>query len=72
MKIAQHWYPAGQKPAVNQPVLCFNGVIFIGKWDGERWQSSYYQSNPTSPPPSHWRQLPNYDNKWQDWYAELC
>ena len=72
MKTELHWHSTQQKPAIHQPVLCFNGVIFVGKWDGNQWQSSHYQSTPSSPPPSHWRELPDYANKWQDLYAELC
>ncbi len=72
MKITKHWYSARQKPPAHQPVLCFNGVCFIGEWDGQQWQASYYQHNPTSPPPSHWRQLPDYQDKWQEEVTELC
>ncbi|BAP55668.1 hypothetical protein THII_1371 [Thioploca ingrica] len=52
-----YWNDVGQiKPPINTAVLCFNGVIFVGMWNGSRWYSNYFEIEP-DPPPTHWRAL---------------
>lgn len=53
-----YWNDVGQiKPPLNTAVLCFNGVIFVGLWNGYNWYSNYFEIEP-EPPPTHWRTLP--------------
>ena len=53
-----YWNDVGKiKPPLNTAVLCFNGIIFVGVWNGSNWYSNYFEVEP-DPPPSHWRILP--------------
>ena len=53
-----YWNDVGKvKPPINTAVLCFNGVIFVGMWNGSNWCSNYFEIKPDLPP-SHWRTLP--------------
>ncbi len=53
-----YWNEVRQiKPPIDTAVLCFNGVLFISRWNGTRWYSNYFEIEP-NPSPTHWRNLP--------------
>ncbi len=66
----EHWYDIRcKRPPCHQKILCFNGIPFIAEWDGQHWISDFFENNPTTDPPSHWRELPNYHNDtWETYY----
>lgn len=56
--IKSHWNEVEQiKPPINKIVLCFNGLIFMGKWNGQDWEPCHFERDPKTPPPTHWRAL---------------
>lgn len=61
MILDSQWYNVEDtEPPIDMAVLCFNGLTFVGIWDGTRWYASHLEIDPNRPCPTHWRELTNF------------